>query len=69
MIKIENFEIGQLHKPFIIAEMSGNHNQSLERTLEIVYASAKCVWIENASVKQPIYLVLNFEGSANETNR
>ena len=27
--------------PFIIAEMSGNHNQSLERALEIVEATAK----------------------------
>ena len=26
-------------KPFIIAEMSGNHNQSLERALKIVDAS------------------------------
>lgn len=43
MIKIENFEIGRHRAPFIIAEMSGNHNQSQERTLEIVYASAKCV--------------------------
>ncbi|MBP9887409.1 MAG: pseudaminic acid synthase, partial [Leptospiraceae bacterium] len=29
------------NKPFIIAEMSGNHNQSLERALEIVDAAAK----------------------------
>ena len=28
--------IGPTYKPFIIAEMSGNHNQSLERALEIV---------------------------------
>jgi N-acetylneuraminate synthase len=41
MIKIENFEVGQPHKPFIIAEMSGNHNQSLERALEIVEEVAK----------------------------
>lgn len=33
--------IGPQHKPFIIAEMSGNHNQSLERALEIVEAAAK----------------------------
>jgi len=41
MIKIGNREIGQGHAPFIIAEMSGNHNQSLERALEIVEAAAK----------------------------
>jgi len=29
------------HRPFIIAEMSGNHNQSLDRALEIVDAAAK----------------------------
>lgn len=32
--------IGQGHKPFVIAEMSGNHNQSLERALAIVDAAA-----------------------------
>lgn len=39
-IKIGNFIIGKDHKPFIIAEMSGNHNQSLERALELVDAAA-----------------------------
>jgi N-acetylneuraminate synthase len=33
--------IGRAHSPFIIAEMSGNHNQSLERALEIVEVAAK----------------------------
>ena len=33
--------IGPDAPPFIIAEMSGNHNQSLDRALEIVEAAAK----------------------------
>lgn len=37
-IEIQGRKIGPRHKPFIIAEMSGNHNQSLERALEIVKA-------------------------------
>lgn len=40
-IQIENHIISPNHPPFIIAEMSGNHNQSLERALEIVEAAAK----------------------------
>jgi N-acetylneuraminate synthase len=32
--------IGPGHPPFVIAEMSGNHNQSLERALTIVEAAA-----------------------------
>ena len=40
MIKIKNIKIGNKNKPFIIAEMSGNHNQSLERAKEIVKAAA-----------------------------
>ena len=40
-IKIGNYIIGSHHKPFIIAEMSGNHNQSLERALSIVDAAAE----------------------------
>jgi len=33
--------IGKGYPPFIVAEMSGNHNQSLDRALEIVEAAAK----------------------------
>ena len=40
-ITVENYVIGSGHKPIIIAEMSGNHNQSLDRALEIVDAAAK----------------------------
>jgi pseudaminic acid synthase len=39
-IKIASVEIGADHKPFIIAEMSGNHNQSLDRAFQIVDAAA-----------------------------
>ena len=41
MIKIEDCTIGLNKRPFIIAEMSGNHNQSLDRALEIVEAAAE----------------------------
>jgi pseudaminic acid synthase len=40
-MKIANKKIGIDSSPFIIAEMSGNHNQSLERALDIVDAAAK----------------------------
>ena len=40
-IRIGSHIVGRQHAPFIIAEMSGNHNQSLERALEIVEAVAK----------------------------
>jgi N-acetylneuraminate synthase len=40
-IIIGNRKVGPNHEPFIIAEMSGNHNQSLDRALEIVDAAAK----------------------------
>jgi N-acetylneuraminate synthase len=39
-VKIGHREIGAGSAPFVIAEMSGNHNQSLERALDIVDAAA-----------------------------
>lgn len=41
VISIGARKIGIDSPPFIIAEMSGNHNQSLDRALEIVEAAAK----------------------------
>ncbi|MEQ1530936.1 MAG: hypothetical protein ABL925_16595 [Methylococcales bacterium] len=41
--KIADKLIVQDQPPFIIAEMSGNHTQSLERALEIVEAALRLV--------------------------
>jgi N-acetylneuraminate synthase len=38
--KIGNKNVGTNHKPFIIAEMSGNHNGDIKRALELVKAAA-----------------------------
>lgn len=40
-MRIGNRTIGRESPPFVIAEMSGNHNQSLDRALEIVEAAGK----------------------------
>lgn len=40
-IRIGNFVIGDCHKPLVVAEMSGNHNQSIERAFAIVDSAAK----------------------------
>jgi len=40
-ISVADKKIGPNHPPFIIADMSGNHNQSLDRALAIIEAAAK----------------------------
>lgn len=40
-IRIGQRSVGATFPPFVIAEMSGNHNQSLDRALEIVDAAAQ----------------------------
>ncbi len=40
--KIGSRKIDINNKPFIVAEMSGNHNNSLNRALKIIDAAAKC---------------------------
>ena len=41
VIDIAGRKVGLDHPPFVIAEMSGNHNQSLDRALEIVDAAER----------------------------
>ena len=41
MVRVYGREVGAGNAPLVIAEMSGNHNQSLERALSIVEAAAK----------------------------
>lgn len=40
-LHIADRPIGPEHRPYVIAEMSGNHNQSLDRALAIVDAAAQ----------------------------
>jgi len=54
-IKIAGREIGSNQPPFVIAEMSGNHNHSLERALQIVEAAAKTGEIGRASCRERVY--------------
>jgi N-acetylneuraminate synthase len=38
--EVGEHSVGQDHRPFVVAEMSGNHNGSLDRALKIVDAAA-----------------------------
>ncbi len=40
VIEIDGRKVGQSYEPLIVAEMSGNHNQSLDKALEIVEVAA-----------------------------
>ncbi|MEO7523231.1 MAG: pseudaminic acid synthase [Ferruginibacter sp.] len=41
-MKIANLNIDIKSKPFIIAEMSGNHNQSIDKAIKIIEVAAQC---------------------------
>jgi pseudaminic acid synthase len=40
-MQIGNLEIGSQHPPFIIAEVSGNHDQSIEKAIAIIHSAKK----------------------------
>ena len=42
-IKIDHFNVGDGFPPFIIAELSGNHNQYLALALKMVDAAAEAL--------------------------
>ena len=42
MIKIANRKIGKKFRPFIVAEMSGNHNQSIKNAIKIIDKASEC---------------------------
>lgn len=50
MFCIGNRSVGLGARPFIIAEMLGNHNQSLERALAIVEAAAQAELFSNHEI-------------------
>ena len=61
-MKIKDIEIGLDKPPVIIAEMSGNHNQSLERALQIVKAAANAgVHIFKLQTYKPDTITLDVE--------
>ena len=48
MIELDHLQIGDHRRPFIIAEMSGNHNQSLDRALAITMLAAHVLGLARA---------------------
>ena len=62
-INLGRKKIGDNSPPFIIAEMSGNHNKSLSRALDIVEAAAKAgVDALKLQTYTPDTMTMNFKG-------
>jgi pseudaminic acid synthase len=64
-IQLKDRTLGDGYKPFIIAEMSGNHNQSLERALAIVKVASDA---KANAIKLQTYTAdtITFNGSSEE---
>ena len=65
MFKIANTIISSDHKPFVIAEMSGNHNQSLDRAFAIVDAAAEA-GVHALKLQTYTADTITFNGSSDE---
>ncbi len=62
-MNIAGHKVGLNHPPFIIAEMSGNHNQSLERAIDIVKEAGKSgVQAIKLQTYKPESITLNIQG-------
>lgn len=65
MFKIADTIISPDHKPFVIAEMSGNHNQSLDRAFAIVDAAAEA-GVHALKLQTYTADTITFNGSSDE---
>ena len=62
-MNIAGHKVGLNYPPFIIAEMSGNHNQSLKRAIDIVREAAKSgVQAIKLQTYKPESITLNIQG-------
>jgi pseudaminic acid synthase len=64
-MKIANIPISPNHKPFVIAEMSGNHNQSLDRAFALVDAAAEA-GVHALKLQTYTADTITFNGSSDE---
>ena len=52
-IKIDGRPIGAAHPPYIVAELSGNHNGDIERAFALIEAAKKVGWVEGYRLARP----------------